>query len=54
MVRSGQAEGWLGLKFVHQLMSLSDGAIHGVSLGVGLVWVLSLERCEVKSGFLIL
>lgn len=52
MVSLGQAEGWLGLKFVHLLMPLSDGAAKEVSLGVGLVWVLSLERREAQEWFL--
>lgn len=33
---------------------MSDGAMHSVSLGVGLVWVLSLDRSEIMSGFFLL
>lgn len=50
-MRFGQAEGWLGLRSVNVLIRMSDGVMHGMSLRVRLVWILSLGRCEIMSGF---
>lgn len=54
MVRFGQAEGWRGLRLVNLWIPLSDGLMHSMSLRAGLVWVLSLGRYEVMSGFFLL
>lgn len=42
MVRSEQAEGWLGLRLVSVLIQISDRVMHGMTLRVSLVWILSL------------
>lgn len=53
VVRFGQAEGWLGRRFVNVLIQISDARCMPRRKS-RLVWILSLGRCEIMSGFFLL